>query len=68
VCQRAAELNINLIRLPAYSPDFMPVEALWRWLREDVTYHRCHTTGEGLIAHIEQFRQTIRRLTPIRMK
>jgi hypothetical protein len=20
----------------------MPVEALWRWLREDVTYHYCH--------------------------
>ena len=59
VCQRAAELNIDLIRLPAYSPDFMPVEALWRWLREEVTYHRCHNTGEELIAHIEQFRQTI---------
>jgi transposase len=22
---------------PGYSPDLMPVEALWRWLREDVT-------------------------------
>jgi hypothetical protein len=24
----------------------MPVEALWRWLREDVTYHHCHRTAE----------------------
>jgi len=59
VRQRASDLNIDLVRLPAYSPDFMPVEALWRWLREDVTYHRCHNTAEELIAHIEQFRQTI---------
>jgi hypothetical protein len=28
--------------LPGDSPDLMPVEALWRWLREDVTYHHCH--------------------------
>jgi hypothetical protein len=31
-------LQIELVPLPGYSPDFMPVEALWRWLREDVTY------------------------------
>ena len=59
VRQRAAELNITLIALPAYSPDFMPVEALWRWLREEVTYHHCHTSAEELIEHIEQFRQGI---------
>jgi hypothetical protein len=26
----------------------MPVVALWRWLREDVTYHHCHATAEDL--------------------
>ncbi|EGV28060.1 hypothetical protein ThidrDRAFT_4092 [Thiorhodococcus drewsii AZ1] len=31
------------------SPDFMPVEALWRWLREGVTYH-CHASVEELTA------------------
>uniref|UniRef100_UPI00351B3C7D transposase n=1 Tax=Endozoicomonas sp. Mp262 TaxID=2919499 RepID=UPI00351B3C7D len=42
VVQEAAKrLNLELIPLPAYSPDFMPVEALWRWLREDLTYHYC---------------------------
>lgn len=59
VRQRAAELDIELIPLPGYSPDFMPVEALWRWLREEVTYHRCHATAEELIRRIEQFCQRI---------
>ncbi len=38
----AAALDIELVPLPGYSPDFMPVEALWRWLREDVTDQHCH--------------------------
>ncbi len=42
-------LNLNIIQMPAYSPDFMPVEALWRWFREDVTYHHCHITAEDLM-------------------
>ena len=29
----ARTLNITLMPLPGYSPDLMPVEALWRWLR-----------------------------------
>ena len=35
----AGTLDITLMPLPGYSPDLMPVEALWRWLREDVPYH-----------------------------
>jgi transposase len=35
--------------LPGYSPDPMPVEALWRWLREDVTYHHCQASRDDLI-------------------
>ena len=41
---QAAIWTSSLCRLPGYSPDLMPVEALWRWLREDVTYHHCHTS------------------------
>ena len=33
----ASVLDIHLQPLPGYSPDFMPVEHLWQWLREDVT-------------------------------
>jgi hypothetical protein len=43
-----ASLGIKLAPLPGYSPDLMPVEALWRWLREDVTCHHCHATTDDL--------------------
>jgi transposase len=55
VLAEAARLNIKILRLPAYSPDFMPVESLWRWLRQEVTYHRCHHTPEELITRVDAF-------------
>jgi transposase len=55
VFEAAARLGIQLVRLPAYSPDFMPVEALWRWLRESVTYNHCHDTAAELIARVAAF-------------
>jgi transposase len=48
-------LNIELQPLPAYSPDFMPVEHLWHWLREDLTYHTCYDKTAELIAQVERF-------------
>ena len=33
----------------------MPVEALWRWLREDVTYHHCHVTADDLTRRVAAF-------------
>jgi transposase len=51
----ATTLGITLIPLPGYSPDLMPVEALWRWLREDVTYHHCHASAEDLTRRVEDF-------------
>jgi transposase len=48
-------LDITIVRLPAYSPDFMPVEALWRWLRESVTYNHCHDTAAELIERVAAF-------------
>lgn len=32
VLEAAEALKIRIVRLPAYSPDFMPVEALWKWM------------------------------------
>lgn len=55
----AASLEITLVPLPGYSPDFMPVEALWRWLREEVTYNHCHRTREDLIAAVAAFERRI---------
>jgi sugar phosphate isomerase/epimerase len=37
--------DIELMPLPGSSPDLRPVEALWRWLREDVTDHHCHASA-----------------------
>jgi transposase len=51
----AASLGITLMPPPGYSPDLMPVEALWRWLREDVTYHHCHATAEDLTRRVAVF-------------
>jgi transposase len=55
----AAALHIDIVSLPGYSPDFMPVEALWRWLREDVTYHYCHPTSEDLRRRVGAFEAEI---------
>jgi transposase len=63
VWSAAANLNIHLQPLPRYSPDLMPVEALWRWLREDVTYHHCHATADDLIRRVAAFEATINQNT-----
>ena len=52
-------LAITLVPLPGYSPDFMPVEHLWQWLREDVTYHACYDQKAELIAQVNRFQQRI---------
>src|SRR5918993_3925858 len=38
-----------------HSPDLMPVEALWRWLREDVTYHHGRASAEDLPQRVAAF-------------
>src|SRR3954451_20277442 len=55
VREAATALNITLMPLPGYSPDLMPVEALWHWLREDVTYHHCHACAEDLTRRVADF-------------
>lgn len=37
----------------------MPVEHLWQWLREDVTYHTCYATQQDLIAQVKIFEQQV---------
>lgn len=59
VQQAAQTLAIELVPLPAYSPDFMPVEHLWHWLREDVTYHTCYEQQADLIAQVDRFQARI---------
>ena len=59
VKSEASTLKINLEPLPSYSPDFMPVEHLWQWLREDVTYHTCYQSKHELKEQVSQFVQDI---------
>jgi len=35
------DLDLLLVRLPAYSPDFNADEAIWGWAREEVTANTC---------------------------
>jgi transposase len=55
VREAATALDITLMPLPGYSPDLMPVEELWHWLREDVTYHHCHASVDDLTRRVADF-------------
>src|SRR4051794_26300418 len=55
----AADLGIELAPLPGYSPDLMPVQALWRWLREDAPSPHCHPPAEDLIRRVAAFEARI---------
>ncbi len=35
------DVNMRVCRLPAYSPDFNADEAIWAWVREEVTANTC---------------------------
>jgi transposase len=61
VREAASALNIRLVLLPGYSPDLMPVEALWRWLREDVTYHHGHPSADDLTRRVGAFEARLNR-------
>jgi transposase len=61
VREAVAALRIDLVPLPGYSPDLMPVEALWHWLREEVTYHHCHSTADDLRRRVTDFQTRINR-------
>ncbi len=59
VKEAASAMDIHLEPLPGYSPDFMPVEHLWQWLREDITYHTCYETQKELIDAVADFQHQI---------
>ncbi len=52
---RTPDLGLRLIALPAYSPDYNPVEELWKWLRDDVTANTCFGTAAKVAAAVWEF-------------
>ena len=38
----------------------MPVEHLWQWLREDLTYHICYDQEQELISAVANFQHLIK--------
>ena len=51
----AAKLGFTLVPLPAYSPDLNPIEGLWKWMREEVTYNFCHDSMHDLFDACKAF-------------
>jgi transposase len=50
---------LQLAFLPAYSPDFNPIERLWRWMKTEYTQNRCWTSKMQLKTHLQDVLQKI---------
>jgi transposase len=48
-------LSLQLVALPAYSPDFNPDEAIWDWAREEVTANTCFGTAAKVQEKLDAF-------------
>lgn len=48
-------LKLRLVALPAYSPDFNPDEAIWDWVREEVTANTCFGTAARVRENVDTF-------------
>ena len=49
------QLQLRLVALPGYSPDFNPDEAIWDWVREDVTANICFGTAAKVGEKVDAF-------------
>jgi transposase len=49
------DLRLRLVRLPAYSPDFNPDEAIWAWARAEVTANTCLGTKAAVQEKMQAF-------------
>jgi transposase len=48
-------LNLRLVALPAYSPDFNADETIWDWAREEVTANTCFGTAAKVRERLDAF-------------
>jgi len=49
------DLNLRLVALPAYSPDFNADEAIWDWVRDEVTANTCLGSRAKVREKVGQF-------------
>jgi transposase len=49
------DLNMRLVALPSYSPDYNADEAIWGWIREEVTRNTCFGTKAKVREKVEAF-------------
>jgi transposase len=49
------DLQLRLVRLPAYSPDFNADEGIWGWARADVTANTCFGSAAKVREHVGAF-------------
>ncbi len=52
---RTPQLQLRLVRLPGYSPEFNADEAIWDWAREEVTANICLGTKAKVQAKLSAF-------------
>ena len=43
---------LKLEFLPAYSPDFNPIEKLWKWIKKEYIHNRCFSSKQELKNHL----------------
>ena len=48
-------LNLHLVNLPSYSPDFNADEAIWGWARQEATANRCLGTKAAVQEQVGDF-------------
>ena len=49
------DLKLRLVALPGYSPDYNPDEAIWDWVREEVTANTCFGTAAKVREKVDAF-------------
>jgi len=49
------DLQLRLMALPAYSPDFNADEAIWDWVREEATANTCFGTAAKVREKVDAF-------------
>ncbi len=52
---RTPGLNLQLVNLPGYSPDFNADEAVWGWVREETTGNLCLGTKAQVQERVGNF-------------